>query len=86
MIRYNIYKVKDVTRYLILLGIPFISMVGSIMHFIYDWSGKLVLVGIIAPVNESVWEHLKLTFLPTIFWWVFSYFILSKRDNICYVQ
>lgn len=86
MIRYNIYIVKDVTRYLILLGIPFISMVGSIMHFIYDWSGKLILVGIIAPVNESVWEHLKLTFLPTIFWWVFSYFILSKRDNICYVQ
>lgn len=25
MIRYNIYKVKDVTRYLILLGIPFIK-------------------------------------------------------------
>lgn len=50
---------KDPAKSWILLGIAVISIIGSLMHFVYDWSGKAIIVGIIAPTNESIWEHLK---------------------------
>ena len=38
---------------------------GCAWHFLYDWCPHF-LVGLFAPVNESVWEHLKLLFGPVI--------------------
>ncbi len=66
----------------ILLGIPILSILGSLMHFVYDWTGKITVVGILAPINESVWEHLKLTLYPMILWWLLGYFIFRKKYNI----
>ena len=51
-----------------LLGIPFIVIVGSLLHFTFAWSGYWPPVALIAAVNESVWEHLKLAFWPSIVW------------------
>lgn len=65
-----------------ILGIPFISIVGSIMHFVYAWSGNNSIVGIFAPINESVWEHLKMTFWTTLFWWLFWYFMIKRSRNV----
>lgn len=70
----------------ILWGIPFICLTGSVMHFVYDWSGKLPAVGSFAPVNESIWEHLKLTLFPTLIWWLAGYFICSKNTHIPFRQ
>ena len=39
------------------------ALIGTGLHFLYDWM-PFQLVGMIAPVNESVWEHLKLLFWP----------------------
>ena len=38
-------------------------LAGSALHFLYDlWPNPLTAV--FAPVNESVWEHLKLLYAP----------------------
>ena len=37
---------------------------GTALHFLYDWLPH-PLTALIAPVNESPWEHLKLLFWPT---------------------
>ncbi|MDP4089959.1 MAG: DUF6512 family protein [Bacillota bacterium] len=66
----------------ILLGIPVLIVAGSLMHFIYDWTGKLTVIGIFAPVNESIWEHLKLTFWPMVLWWFLWYFINGKKFGV----
>lgn len=39
------------------------ALAGSALHFAYDVC-PTPLVGLFAPVNESVWEHLKLLFWP----------------------
>ena len=65
----------------ILIGIPIIFLFGSLMHFAYDWSGQLAIVGIFTPVNESIWEHLKLSIYPTFFWWIIGFFSFND-DNI----
>jgi hypothetical protein len=73
---------KDLIKSWILSGIPIIIILAGAMHFIYDLSGSLPMVGLLAPVNESVWEHLKLGFVPLLFWWLVSYLILKRRTDI----
>jgi hypothetical protein len=51
------------------------------MHFIYVWSGNSLIVGIFAPINESIWEHLKMIFWPMLIWWLAGYFILGKNNK-----
>lgn len=53
-----------------------ISILGSILHFTYVWSGRNKLMAVFAAVNESTWEHIKLAlsgiFLCTLVdvWWL----------------
>ena len=49
------------------------------MHFVYEWSGESLFVGIFSPINESVWEHLKLLFFPMSVWILIGYFIFGKK-------
>ena len=41
------------------------ALAGAGLHFAYDLC-PAPLVGLFAPVNESVWEHLKLFFWPVL--------------------
>ncbi len=38
---------------------------GTLLHFVYQWTGCLPLAGAFSAVNESTWEHLKLLFFPS---------------------
>jgi hypothetical protein len=73
---------RDTAQNWILLGIPVLIIVGSLMHFVYEWSGNSTIVGIFAPINESVWEHLKMAFWPMLIWWLVGYFLLSINNKI----
>lgn len=64
-----------------LIGIVFIVILGSILHFIFEWTGKWIPIAVIAAVNESVWEHLKLGFWPALFYTIFEYKYLKKSTN-----
>ena len=41
------------------------ALAGSALHFLHDALPN-PLTALISPVNESVWEHLKLLFFPTL--------------------
>ena len=43
-------------------GVLFILAIGSALHFVFEWTGEFTLVAPFVPVNESVWEHLKMAF------------------------
>ncbi|HCP14942.1 MAG TPA: hypothetical protein DIT32_04095 [Peptococcaceae bacterium] len=75
-------KSEDLVKSWIHKGTPVIILSSGIMHFIYAWTGKLTVVGIWAPVNESVWEHQKLAFLPILLWWIFVYLRLHKKQAL----
>jgi hypothetical protein len=49
-------------------GIGFVLVTGTLSHFVFEWSGRWAPLGLIFPVNESVWEHLKLAFWPMLAW------------------
>lgn len=66
------------------LAFLIIGTVGTLWHFIYEWSGGNSFIGIIAPINESVWEHLKLLFFPALFYFIVEY-ILCKDSYENYI-
>jgi Family of unknown function (DUF6512) len=43
-----------------------IVVAGTLLHFVYGWSGRNFLAGLVSPVNESVWEHTKLLVFPVV--------------------
>jgi hypothetical protein len=43
-----------------------IVVAGTLLHFVYGWSGRNAVVGLVSPVNESVWEHTKLLVFPVV--------------------
>ncbi|MGI5959398.1 MAG: DUF6512 family protein [Massiliimalia sp.] len=59
------------------LGLIFTAIVGTLLHFVYDWSGQKIWVALFSPVNESTWEHLKLLATPFLIWTLVEFF-LSK--------
>jgi hypothetical protein len=65
-----------------LSGIGVIFLVGAFFHFLFSFTGNWPPAGAIAPVNESVFEHLKMTFWPTLLWAVISYGFLKSTANI----
>lgn len=66
----------------ILLGIPALFIIGSLFHFIYEWSNKNFIIGLIAPTDESIFQHIKMVILPIICWWTLYYLFKGKNNNI----
>jgi hypothetical protein len=64
-----------------ILGAIFIIFVGSFFHFLFEISGYLAPIGAIAPVNESVWEHLKLGYYPLLIFALIEYKFLKKSPK-----
>lgn len=62
-------------------GVLFILGIGSLLHFVFAWSGNSPVVAPFAAVNESVWEHLKLAFWPAAAWSLLERAPLKTRVN-----
>lgn len=60
-------------------GILFVILTGSLAHFLYEWTGNHYMVGLITPVNESVWEHMKLLFFPMLIYASVMFFACRKK-------
>lgn len=58
-----------------------ISIIGTLSHFVYEWTGKPYLIGLFFPVNESTWEHLKLLFFPSLIYFAVVYFTLKEKPK-----
>lgn len=43
-------------------------VIGTLLHFAYDWSGHHRVVAVFAAVNESYWEHAKMAVWPVALW------------------
>ena len=61
-----------------IVGTIFIIFLGTALHFTYALSGNNLLVGSFSAVNESVWEHLKLPFWPSLLWMLIELYPLRK--------
>ena len=58
----------------------FISVLGVLLHFTYEWSGDNPIVALFSAVNESTWEHLKLLFFPMLLLTIIELLFTEKRQ------
>lgn len=61
-----------------IFSIIFAIILGTLLHFLFEWSGNNYIIGSFSAVNESTWEHLKLAFFPMFITLIIGYYIFSK--------
>ena len=44
-----------------------LGLLGSVLHFLFDWTRHNRFVAIFSAVNESYWEHIKIAIWPVLF-------------------
>ena len=67
------------------LCVPVILLVSALQHSIYEIM-PIGVVGVLAPVNESLAEHLKIVFYPTLLWFILTLAIFNKSCNLDYYK
>ena len=55
-------------------GFSLSSLLGTVLHFLYDWTNEALLTAPFSGVNESTWEHMKLLFVP-----LFIFALVQRR-------
>lgn len=64
------------------IGVIIIVLLGTFWHNLYIYTKENYFNGLISPVNESFWEHLKIIIYPILifflFLYVFSYHIINN--------
>ena len=67
-----------------LVGFAVSALLGTLLHFLYDFSGKALWAAPFSGVNESTWEHMKLLFWPMLLFSIAQAFFFRERgDFLC---
>lgn len=59
-------------------GFIFTAVAGTLLHFVFDWTGGSMAAALFSAVNESIWDHLKLLFYPMVAVAVIEYLFWGK--------
>ena len=62
-----------------LWGFAVTSLLGTLLHYLYDWLKESVWVAPFSGVNESTWEHMKLLFWPMFLYAIVESFFFKNR-------
>lgn len=69
-----------------IIGFIFTSIVGALLHFLYDWLSESILIAPFSSVNESTWEHMKLLFWPTFIFAIVQGILFKERKDFWCVK
>ena len=61
-----------------LIGFAFTGAVGTLLHFVYEWTGGNPLIAAFCAVNESTWEHMKLLFVPFFLFTMVEFIVFAE--------
>ena len=67
-------------------GFAVTALLGTVLHFLYDWLGQAAWIASFSGVNESTWEHMKLLFWPMFLFAVVQSFFLRDREDFWCVK
>jgi hypothetical protein len=67
-----------------LVGFAVSALLGTLLHFLYDFSGEALWAAPFSGVNESTWEHMKLLFWPMLIFTIAqAFFFRERKDFLC---
>ncbi|HVT86426.1 MAG TPA: DUF6512 family protein [Chitinophagaceae bacterium] len=62
-----------------LAGIITLIISGFLLHYVFSWTNGSKIIGFFVPVNESVWEHLKLGYWSVVLFSMAEYPQIKHR-------
>lgn len=62
-------------------GIITLIISGFLLHYLFSWTNGSKLIGLLAPVNESIWEHLKLGYWSVVIFSLIEYSQIKRSAN-----
>ena len=77
---------KEKICWLQALGFCVTALGGTLLHFLYEWTGGAVWAALFSGVNESTWEHMKLLFFPTFLYAAIEWFFVRKRKDFWQIK
>lgn len=73
----------ELVKKLAIIGFFVIVILGTLLHFSFDFFNNNLFIAPFSAVNESVWEHLKIAVMPTFVWTIIELIVLKYRqDNL----
>lgn len=69
-----------------LSGFALTTLAGTLLHFLYDWTGQSIWSALISGVNESTWEHMKLLYVPLFLFAAVQSFFFGEYKNFWCVK
>ena len=69
-----------------LFGFAITSLLGTLLHFLYEWLGGAKWIAPFSAVNESTFEHMKLLFWPMLLFAVVERFFFRARADFWCVK
>ena len=69
-----------------LVGFAVTALGGTLLHFLYEWTGEAAWIAAFSGVNESTWEHMKLLFWPTFIFAAVESFFFREYENFWCVK
>ena len=60
-------------------GFAFTVIIGTAFHFLFNLTNESIVAAFVSPVNESIWEHIKLLFFPMLVYALFEYSFCGKQ-------
>ncbi len=67
-------------------GFAVTSFGGTILHFLYGWTGGSLWAAPFSGVNESTWEHMKLFLWPAFIFAIVQSFLFRERKDFWCVK
>ena len=67
-------------------GFSFVALMGTVLHFLFDWTNESLLVAPFSGVNESTWEHMKLLFFPCFIFALIQRAFFKENKNFWCVK
>ena len=64
-----------------LLGFGTVCLLGTLLHFVYRWSGENPAAAAFSAVNESTWEHMKMLYIPYFLYVAVSCFPIARETD-----
>ena len=68
-----------------MVGFVFTGVLGTLLHFVFDWTDSSAIAAVFSAVNESIWEHIKLLIYPMLLFAFWEYKVWGREED-CFWQ
>ena len=62
-------------------GFAVTSLMGTLLHFMYEWFDNAIWITPFSGINESTWEHMKLLFWPMFIYAIVQSFFFKDYED-----